>query len=77
MADKSPLEPFAVDAAGAAHLCGMSRSQWFKLHSAGRVPLPVRLSPRCPRWIVQELRDWLTAACPNRQTWLAMKGVRR
>lgn len=77
MADPSSLSPLAVDAAGAAHLCGLSRSKWFELHSAGKVPLPVRLSPRCPRWLVPELQAWLEAGCPNRQAWLAMKAVRK
>jgi predicted DNA-binding transcriptional regulator AlpA len=68
---KTPIDPQAltVDARGAAALLGISRAQFYRLHSAGRLPLPVYLGTRAPRWIVQELRDWLTAGCPDRQTW--------
>jgi len=56
----------------AAALCGLSRSGWRKAHSAGRVPLPVRIGRAC-RWRADELRRWCDAGCPNRDTWAAMK----
>ncbi|MCE9590084.1 MAG: AlpA family transcriptional regulator [Planctomycetes bacterium] len=60
----------AVSANDAAYLIGVGRATFWKLHSAGKLPLPVRLSTRCPRWRVDELRAWLAAGCPDRQTWL-------
>ncbi|MCH8851419.1 MAG: AlpA family phage regulatory protein [Planctomycetes bacterium] len=63
------LEPLALSAPDAARLCGVSRSQWWKLHSAGKIPLPVRLGTRAPRWRVDELREWLAAGCPDRAAW--------
>lgn len=63
------LEPFAVPANDAAHLCGVSRATWWRLHSAGKCPMPVRVTSKSPRWRVDELRAWLDAGCPDRQSW--------
>ncbi len=68
-----PFRPLAVAADGAARLCGVSRSQWWKLHSQGKVPLPVRLGSKAPRWYVDELNAWLAAGCPDRKTWQQMR----
>lgn len=62
-------ERLALPAKDAAGLLGISRAQWWKLHSAGKVPMPVRLGTKAPRWRVEELRQWLAAGCPDRQTW--------
>jgi hypothetical protein len=35
-----------VSAAEAARICGISRTTWYKLRAAGRVPAPVRLARR-------------------------------
>ena len=75
--DTPAVTPLAVAADGAAHLCGVSRSQWWKLHSAGKVPLPVYLGSKAPRWRVDELRAWLDAGCPRRQEWQRMRGAQR
>ncbi len=56
-----------------AALLGISRAQLWKLHSAGKLPLPVRLGAKAPRWVADELRDWLAAGAPDRQTWQRMK----
>jgi predicted DNA-binding transcriptional regulator AlpA len=69
-------ERLALPAKDAAALVGVSRAQWWKLHSAGKVPLPVYLGTKAPRWRVDELRDWLTAGCPDRQTWQRMREAR-
>lgn len=70
-------ERLAVDAATAARLCGVSRSQWFMLSSAGKTPRPIRsLGIRCPRWLVSELRAWLESGAPERGAWERMKGAR-
>jgi predicted DNA-binding transcriptional regulator AlpA len=54
----------AIDA---ARLLGISRSQFFKLHASGKLPMPAKLGARAPRWLVQELREWLAAGCPDRR----------
>lgn len=62
-----------VDAVSAASLCGISRSQWFKLTSAGKTPAPVRLGGSV-RWNRRELEQWTAAGCPPRERWDAMRG---
>ena len=71
------LEPLAVDARGVGELLGVSRATVFAMHSGGRLPMPVRITPRAPRWLVSELRDWLVSGCPNRQVWEKMKAAKR
>ena len=72
-------EQLAVNARDAGALLGISRAQFFKLKAQGKVPLPVRMGVNAPRWRVAELRGWVAAGCPDRQTWerlkLAQKGV--
>src|SRR5436305_476402 len=72
----TPLDSgrLAVTARDTARMLGISRAQLYRLHSSGRLPLPVYCGTRAPRWVVAELRDWLTAGCPDRQTWERMKG---
>ena len=66
--------PLLVDAHEAARLCGVCRAHWLRMHSAGRVPMPVRLG-RCVRWNVDELKRWSAAGCPGRDRWQAMTGL--
>jgi predicted DNA-binding transcriptional regulator AlpA len=58
----------------AAALCGVSRSLWWSMHSAGKVPLPIRLSRRT-LWRADELRNWTRADCPSRERWEQIKGT--
>ncbi len=71
--DRCITEPEALAAADAALLLGVSRSLFFKMHSAGKVPVPVYLTPRCPRWRRAELLAWLAAGCPDRLTWTKLR----
>jgi predicted DNA-binding transcriptional regulator AlpA len=67
----------AVPAKSAAAICGVSRAQWWKLFSAGKVPAPVYLGAKAPRWRVDELRDWLAAGAPDLLTWQRLRGAQR
>ena len=67
----------ALPAKDAARMLGISRAQFWKLPSAGKVPLPVRLGSKAPRWSVAELSAWLSAGCPDRQTWQRIREARR
>ncbi len=67
----------ALAAKDAAAMLGISRAQLWKLHASGKIPLPVRLGTKAPRWRVDELRAWLAAGCPDRQTWERMQRVPR
>lgn len=60
--------------ADAARLLGVSRATFFKMHSAGKLPLPVYLTTR---WSRAELAAWLEAGAPDRQTWEKLKGGAR
>jgi len=59
----------ALSAIEAAALLGICRAQFWKLNSAGKVPLPVYLGSKAPRWRTDELRAWLAASCPDRLEW--------
>jgi predicted DNA-binding transcriptional regulator AlpA len=52
---------------------GIGRSQLWRMHSAARLPMPVRLGPRCPRWFAVELSEWAAAGCPPRDVWERLK----
>jgi predicted DNA-binding transcriptional regulator AlpA len=67
--DSSATTPIAVAAAQAATMFGISRAQWWKLHAMGKVPMPIYLGTKAPRWRVDELRAWVAAGAPDRQTW--------
>ncbi len=70
-------ERLAASAKDVARLLGISRAQVWKLHAAGKLPVPVRLGTKAPRWRVVELRSWLDAGCPDRETWQRVrKGLR-
>jgi predicted DNA-binding transcriptional regulator AlpA len=76
---RTPIDTdrLAVTARDAARLLDISRAQLYRLHSAGRLPLPVYCGTRAPRWVVAELRDWLAAGCPDRQTWQRLREGRQ
>lgn len=42
-----------------AHLLGASRSWPWKLVQEGRFPAPIKLSPRCTRWRLSEVKEWM------------------
>jgi predicted DNA-binding transcriptional regulator AlpA len=44
-----------------------ARSIW-RLHSAGKLPAPVRIGGSV-RWRRDEVLDWIAAGCPDRKTW--------
>jgi predicted DNA-binding transcriptional regulator AlpA len=62
-------EDCLLGAAQVAELLNVSRSQFFAMQADGRIPYPTRLSPRCPRWPLRELRAWIAEGCPPREAW--------
>lgn len=64
--------PELVDVDGLAALLSCSKRHAARLDVAGKVPMGVKLG-RCKRWIVQEVREWVAAGCPNRTTWEVIK----
>lgn len=63
-----------LTAADAAALLSVSKAHWYRMHNAGRIPLPVRLGGAV-RWRTDELRAWVAAGLPNRQRWESMKSA--
>lgn len=61
-----------VNAVEAARICGVSRTTWFKLRAAGRIPSPVRLARRV-LWRVEELHQWIAAGCPTLHQWQRLR----
>ena len=47
------------------------RHVW-RMHSSGKLPLPVRLG-RCIRWNRDEIQQWIAAGCPDRRVWQSMR----
>lgn len=66
------VEPLAVDTDGAGRLVNASGRSWRRWHSAGLVPVPVRIGGSI-RWDVSELRAWIAAGCPTRARWLDLR----
>lgn len=55
-----------------AHLLGASRSWPWKLAQDGRLPAPIRLTERCTRWRLSEIRAWMA----DPQGWQAANAQR-
>ncbi len=62
-------QPLCVEARGLGHLLSLSRATIFQLHSAGKLPLPVRFGARGVRWYVLEIQQWIEAGQPDREQW--------
>jgi predicted DNA-binding transcriptional regulator AlpA len=53
-----------------ARLLDVSERHLQAMNSAGKLPRPMKLG-RCRVWYLAEIRAWLRAGCPDRQTWEA------
>src|SRR5262245_57106575 len=68
--------PLAVDARRLSALLGIGLRTVRAWDAAGRLPAPVRIGGRV-LWRLDELRDWLAAGGPDRETWAAMCAARK
>jgi predicted DNA-binding transcriptional regulator AlpA len=68
----SSVAPLAWDVRGLADALAVSVATVWRLHSAGRLPRPVRIG-RSVRWPVADVRAWLAAGAPDRGVWEAMR----
>lgn len=71
------LSPLVVDARRLARLlCAGVRTvrTW---DTAGKLPAPIRIGGRRVVWRVKEIRAWLAAGAPDRETWAAMTAARK
>lgn len=62
-----------LTAKDAALLCRLSKRSWFRLHSCGKVPAPVRIGGSV-RWRKSDIELWLSMDCPDRKEFQARKG---
>jgi excisionase family DNA binding protein len=46
------------------------------MDAAGRLPKPVRIG-NSVRWSLEEIRAWLAAGAPDRETWEARRAARK
>jgi len=72
-----PAQAMLLTCEEAAGLLSVSRAMFWRLHSQGKVPMPIRLSARVVRWNRKELVDWLNSGCPIREKWNVRKMVFR
>jgi len=70
--ESRPVEGLLLKAPAAAVLCSVSLRTWRAWDAAGRIPLPVRVG-RSTFWRADELRAWIAAGCPDRETWHAIE----
>ncbi|MGQ9919136.1 MAG: helix-turn-helix transcriptional regulator [Bryobacteraceae bacterium] len=68
--ESRPAEGLLLKAPAASVLCSVSLRTWRAWDAAGRIPLPVRVG-RSTFWRADELRAWVAAGCPDRETWHA------
>ncbi|HSW00316.1 MAG TPA: hypothetical protein VLI39_09105 [Sedimentisphaerales bacterium] len=65
--------PLLLSASGVGKLLGVSVRTVWNLHQDGQLgPLPVRLRG-ATRWKSAEIESWVSADCPNRERWLAVR----
>ena len=69
---ESHPQPLLMTAEDAASQLSISKAHFYRMHNAGKIPLPVRLGGAV-RWRVEELRAWIAAGMPSRQRWQAMQ----
>lgn len=76
--DRRPkrLAPLVVDAKRLAKLlcCGVRTVRTWD--AAGKLPVPIRIGGRVV-WRVSEVRAWLDAGAPDRETWVALRAARK
>ena len=62
-----------ISAAELGKLLGVNKSTIWSWHSAGKIPLPVRIGGTT-RWRPEEIREWVDAGCPARVRWERRQG---
>ena len=68
--ENSSPKSLLLTASELGELLGANRSTIWSWHSAGRIPLPVRIGGGCTRWRRSEIEQWLDAGAPGRETWV-------
>jgi excisionase family DNA binding protein len=66
--------PLVLNALEVAVLLKIGKSTFLRLHSAGKVPQPVRFG-RSVRWRRAELEAWVAAGAPSRDKWARLQKI--
>jgi predicted DNA-binding transcriptional regulator AlpA len=75
VANNPTADPLLIPVSGVCRLLSISRSSFFSLRSAGRIPLQqIRLSTKL-LYRADEVRNWVQAGCPAMEKWQQMKGM--
>jgi predicted DNA-binding transcriptional regulator AlpA len=68
--------PFVlVGPSALAKMLNVKRTKVYQMDAAGQIPARRRLGGRCPRWCVDEIRQWAAAGCPPRDEWERLKAM--
>jgi predicted DNA-binding transcriptional regulator AlpA len=65
------LLPLLIDSAGVGRLVGLSNRTIRRMDSAAQLPRSVACGSS-KRWLVEEIRAWVAAGCPDRARWEVM-----
>ena len=68
------MEPLTIRGKELSKLLNISLITLRRMDSAGKVPAPIRLNG-CLVWNYQEVKDWVSAGCPIRAKWLAIRAA--
>jgi hypothetical protein len=60
--------PLLLTASEAAAMLKVALRTWRTWHAAGQTPQPIRIG-RKTFWRPADLRAWVAAGCPDRETW--------
>lgn len=67
------MRALVVRAKELGRLLNVSLASVRRMDSAGKLPMPIKLGG-CVVWRVDEIKTWLSAGSPPRETWQAMNG---
>lgn len=69
---QSANEATLLSASDCARMCRISRRSWFRLSASAKCPACVRVGAS-PRWVREDLLDWIRWGCPSLQEFQARK----
>jgi predicted DNA-binding transcriptional regulator AlpA len=65
-------QPLLVDVKVVARMLGRCERSIWRYDAAGKIPRPIDLMG-AKKWRLKELRRWVGAGCPDRETWESRK----
>lgn len=71
-----PLSPIVADAKRLKGLLGVGLRTVRTWDAGGKLPKSLKIGGKTV-WLVSEIRDWLAAGAPDRETWQAIKAAKK